>query len=135
MTTETELQPKLTHRLKAEFNTLIKVIFCVEPILVNIFAIIFCVGVLFLLNQPELMPNMGHYHQYLIIGVKFLLALQIIRSSSKSLILPLSAILIAIAGITLHLNYSMHFPVSVNELKELLVVGILGVCVCCFYLR
>ncbi len=79
-----------------------------EPIITNLIAIALCLGALLLLKFPEMLPNLGSYHKFYVYGIQGLAAFQIVKSASKSILLPLLAVFCASIGILLNF-YSPEF--------------------------
>jgi len=104
-----------------------KAMVALEPVMANLITIVLCGGSLYLLRFPHLLPNLGKYHAFLACSLQGLIAYQVIRSATQSLLLPLLAMIIAGVGIWLsQSDLGTGLPVLVLS-KDLLLVGILGI--------
>lgn len=120
---------RLTKVLRG-FAATIKRLIALEPVIPNIIAVILCVSAIMLIGHKDILPNIGKCHTYLNTLLQGLAAYQIIRSSAKSLLLPLITISIAIVGLTM----IQHAPslISKNIFQDLVLVGIIGVTITVF---
>ena len=98
-----------------------------EPVMANVIAISLAIGALLLLSHPTLFPKLGKYHNYLAYFLYALIVIQTIKSSTKSLLIPLSAL--AIAGlnfIALSINPDW-IALSIEYSKMLMLLGVIGI--------
>ena len=106
---------------------LLRISLAVEPILVNLMAILLAIGLLVLLHYPILFPNLGHYHPYFTSIIYGLILLQTLKSATKSLLIPVIAIGIAGLGMLL-LSFSPDASMlSLDTLKKMMLLGVIGV--------
>jgi hypothetical protein len=113
---------------------LLQILFALEPIMINVIALVLCGVMLFVLGFRDAMPNLGKYHSYLYHGIQFLACYQVIMSGKKSLMLPLLTILIAGIGVAAH-RHSVPLPIDLSILKDMVVVGIVGTALSIFHMR
>lgn len=107
----------------------------IEPILINLFAIVLGIGVLILLNYPILFPSLGKYHRYFAYIIYGLVLLQTLKSAAKSLFIPVLAISIAGIGMVfLSLNPTSQW-ISLDILKKMMLLGTMGVGISIFVMR
>lgn len=99
----------------------------IEPILVNLVAIILGIGLFILLNHPSLFPTLGKWHHFFMNVTYGLILLQTIKSATKSLFIPMMAMAIAGIGIALFsLNLDWQL-ISFDTLKKMMLLGMIGV--------
>jgi len=92
-------------------------------------------SILVLLNYPILFPKLGKYHHYFIYLIYGLILLQTIKSATKSLFIPVMAMIIAGVGIALlSLNPDWQF-ISFDVLKKMMLLGMIGVATSVFVMR
>lgn len=114
---------------------MVRAMLAFEPVMANIIAISLGLVVLLLLNYPILFPKLGKYHLYLTYAIYALITMQIIRSASKSLLIPFMAMAIAGVGyLILFINPGWHF-FSSAILKHLMLLGVIGVATGIFVIR
>ena len=114
---------------------LLRTSLAVEPILVNLMAILLAMGLLVLLHYPSLFPNLGHYHPYFSWLIYGLILLQTLKSATKSLLIPVIAIGIAGLGMLL-LSFSPDASMlSLDTLKKMMLLGVIGVGISVFVMR
>ncbi len=113
----------------------IRILFSIDSIMMNIVALILCGVMLFILDQKEWIPNMGKNHLYLYRAAQLLACLQIFRSATRSLILPVAVILFAGSAIINYTVLHAALPISLSTLREMMLIGIIGMGISIFYLR
>lgn len=119
--------------LVRNFNDTIKSLLRIDVIFNNVIALVLCSGILLILPHKSLMPDMGKYHHVFYVCVQFLAAYQILKSAKKSLILPLLTIGVSLLGMCLQDYISFLF--DLDTLKKMLLIGLLGMALCTFYVR
>jgi hypothetical protein len=120
--------PIQTHRfiLVEKLLKMMQASLAIEPILVNLLAITLAIGIVVLLNHPTLFPQLGKYHHYFTYVIYGLILLQTIKSANKSLFIPVIALAIAGAGFLL-LRFNLDWQwVNLDELKKLMLLGVIG---------
>ncbi len=86
-------------RLANHFALRFQYMLSIEPIVGNVIAIGLALGLLILLGHADFFPKwLVKYHHYLSIGIYFSITIQLLKSASHSILLPLAAIGIAGAG-------------------------------------
>lgn len=118
-----------------KLSRMIFTMMAIEPVMVNLLAILLGLGILFLLNYPSLFPKIGKYHQYLTYAIYGLISLQTIRSATKSLFIPIIALLISGIGF-LSISLNPHIPFfNMEFLKQLMLLGVIGVSAAIFVIK
>lgn len=121
--------------LARKLLNMIRVSLAIEPILANLVAIILGVGLLILLNHPSLFPQLGKWHHFLMNVTYGLILLQTIKSATKSLFIPVIAVAIAGIGIAvLSLNSDWQL-ISLDTLKKMMLLGMIGVATSIFVMK
>lgn len=114
---------------------MLRILLAFDPIMANIIAIALAFGILALLNHPALFPKLGKYHLYFTYIIYGLIVLQTIKSSTKSVLIPLIALCIAGLGITmLNIHPDCHL-IRIEWLKELMLLGVIGIMTSIFVIR
>jgi hypothetical protein len=122
-------QPMFKLRL---FSTL-RLMSAFDPIIPNLIAVGLCALALTLLSFPGLVPNMGKYHAYLCYAIDAVAVCQVIKSATKSLLLPLMVIIVASLGLTLgYLFAPFAAVIPLLVFKKLMLMGVVGVGVSAF---
>ncbi len=117
---ETTIVRKFFRMLKFE----LKIVFAIEPIIINIIALALCCGIWFIVNT-QLIPYLGKWQPYVLHAVQLLAAYQVIKSANKSLLIPSITILIALIGF----YGNQYFPQIIGHLniyKTIMLVGVIG---------
>jgi hypothetical protein len=98
----------------------------IEPILVNLVAIILGMGLVILLNHPNLFPKLGKWHHFFINTTYGLILLQTIKSATRSLFIPVVVLCIAGVGIGLLNFIPICHWISLDFCKKLILLGVIG---------
>ena len=132
--TLTKIQPNRFILVK-KLLKMIQALLAIEPILINLVAIVLAMGILILLNYPTLFPKLGKYHQYLTYIIYALILIQTMKSATKSLFIPILAIVIAGLGMALlSFNPAWQF-ISLDVLKKMMLLGAIGVSISIFVMQ
>ncbi|OAI47776.1 hypothetical protein AYO45_05595 [Gammaproteobacteria bacterium SCGC AG-212-F23] len=117
----------IQNTLVQKLGRMIKTMFAIEPVIINVIAVGLGLGVLCLLHFPVLFPQLGKYYSYLTYAIYGLIAIQTIRSATKSLFIPTVAFIIVCGGYAaLHIDPQLSF-ISIDLLKKLTLLGVVGV--------
>ena len=141
---ETEITAE-THagRPESKLNALInnfvyriKYMTSIEPIIGNLIAIGLAIGVLVLLGHPALFPKwISKYHHYLTYAIYFGMVIQLLKSASQSILLPLLALGIGGLGFwAMNLEPEMQL-VGVTTLQQFMLLGVLGMAISIIKIR
>jgi hypothetical protein len=114
---------------------LLKTAVAIEPIIANLFAIGIAIGLLVILNHPTLLPALGKYQKYLTYVMYGLIVLQTIRSARFSLLIPLLALTVASIGFFILGNHPHEVFFNVEELRKLMLLGVVGLAVSVLAIR
>jgi hypothetical protein len=117
-----------------EAKRMFKALFAVEPIIINFIALFLCAGILYVATSKDFMPDIGKYHKYIFHFIQFLACYQIVLSAKKSLLLPVSTLIISIGAIVLFKN-SGDYLIPITILREMVLLGVLGTAVSIFHMR
>lgn len=121
--------------LAKKLLSMVRLSLAIEPILANLVAIILGMGLFILLNHPSLLPQLGKWHHFFMNVIYGLILLQTIKSATKSLFLPMTTIAIAGIGIALlSLNPDWQL-ISLDTLKKMMLLGIIGVATSIFVMK
>lgn len=128
------LSKKQPIQLSYKFFKTFQALAAIEPVISNIIAIAICLGVLMLLKFPEMLPHLGKYYKYCIYAAEGLAAYQIIKSSSKSLCLPVTAIMVASMGVLMDVYITKLPYINISTWRDIAMVGIVGVGLSVFFI-
>ena len=101
--------------------------FAVRPIIGNLIAIGLAFFALFYIYHQIDLSGFGAYHKYFGLGIQLFAAIQIIKSGTRSLILPvLSTVFGTIAAHTIP-HHHLLFGYNAQFFNHLAIVGIIGI--------
>lgn len=100
-----------------------------DVIISNLIALGICGIIAALLQTAWLLPHPTRLHHYFIIGLEILAALQVIKSSTKSLLLPTICLLIGSIGLCAHHFKFFEISIDVSYLQTLVMIGVIGACI------
>lgn len=106
-----------------------------EPIITNSIALALCCAALLIVKHPTLLPAMGKYYGYFSMLLRCLAAWQVILSARKSLLLPLLTLLVAGVGFILVAQHVELAWLPMALLKNLMLLGLIGLAVSIFSIR
>lgn len=123
------------HYYTSRVKGILKSVLSIDAIVMNILALLLCCILLVILNQKNMIPSLGKYHHFLYQAVELLACLQVCRSAKRSLFLPV--LLMLLAGVLMvdgELLKSV-ISISLDMLKQIMLLGIIGMCVSIFNIR
>lgn len=126
-------QPRPSNFFRSLLGTIKHMHGC-QSIIGNLIAIALSGLLIFLLQINWLLPNLGSYHRYFIIGFEILIIIQIIKSSKKSLFFPSLCLGVAGVGLIIHHVVAMS-STSLHFLQGLMLLGVVGLCIAIFHMR
>lgn len=100
-----------------------------EAIVTNLIALGICGFIAVLLQTDWLLPHPTRFHHYFVLGLEVLAALHVIKSSSKSLLLPTLCLLIGGGGLFLYHFKFYEISITVSYLQTLVMIGSIGACI------
>ena len=100
-----------------------------DVIISHLMAITLCGFIAILLQFKWVFPYSAHLQHGFIIGIEILVAVQVIKSSGKSLLLPAACMLISAVGLLIQHLKLVHIPITDANLHAIMLVGIIGTCI------
>lgn len=100
-----------------------------DSIISNLIALSLCGFIAILLQIDWLLPHPAGFHHFLMVAIAILAAMQVIKSSKKSLLLPTICMVMGGIGLILHHFKLTHIPMTTFHLQSLMVVGSVGICI------
>lgn len=123
-------------RLANHFIMRFQYMLSIEPVIGNIIAIGLALGLLVLLGHADFFPKwLVKYHHYLSIGIYLSITIQLLKSASHSILLPLAAIGIAGAGFVAQNVEPEWQLLATATLQEFMLLGVLGMVIAIIKIR
>ncbi|MEM9242837.1 MAG: hypothetical protein AAGA27_02110 [Pseudomonadota bacterium] len=100
--------------------------FSPQPIIGNIIALLIALGALYYVFNFLQTTSLARYHDYFAIGIQLFAALQIIKSGTRSLLLPAIAVIVGVIAYQQLQVGQLLFAFDRDFYLHLSVVGIIG---------